>query len=89
MLKREWKSKHNISYFLFLVHSFLVSSVRAEMTEETNRTVELMDAIEQNSLHLYPVEPTPDTPFRAPSDNLTQKGGYLYLRRWGDIVVII
>ena len=68
---------------LYLFNLFPFYRVRAEMTEETNRTVELMDAIEQNSLHLYPVEPTPDTPFRAPSDNLTQKGGYLYLRRWG------
>ena len=52
------------------------------MTDDVTRTVDLMEAIEQNSMHLYPIEPSAQFPCFRESSTLTQKSGYLFLRRW-------
>jgi hypothetical protein len=55
--------------------------VHAELAQETQKTVELMDSIEQQSSHLYHAEPPVDMPFIPPNTNLVQKAGYLMMRR--------
>lgn len=58
-----------------------VQAVHAELAQDTQRTVELMDSIEQQSSHLYHAEPPIDMPFIPPNTSLVQKAGYLVMRR--------
>lgn len=57
-----------------------VQAVHADLAKETQKTVELIDSIEQQSQHLYHAEPPVDSPFIPPNTNLTQKAGYLFCR---------
>ncbi|RUS86010.1 hypothetical protein EGW08_006222 [Elysia chlorotica] len=57
-----------------------VQAVHADLAKETQKTVELIDSIEQQSQHLYHAEPPVDMPFIPPNTNLTQKAGYLFCR---------
>lgn len=56
-------------------------SVKSELVEETKKTVELVDAIEQNSEPLYSVLGPAEGAYLSQQDTLTQKAGYLFLRR--------
>nr|XP_022299277.1 DCC-interacting protein 13-alpha-like isoform X8 [Crassostrea virginica] len=58
-----------------------VQGVQQEMKAETKKTVELIDSLEQQSAHLYHAEPMVDMPYIPPNTTLTQKAGYLYVRR--------
>ncbi|XP_061175855.1 DCC-interacting protein 13-alpha-like isoform X4 [Saccostrea echinata] len=58
-----------------------VQGVQQEMKTETKKTVELIDTLEQQSAHLYHAEPMVDMPYIPPNTNLTQKAGYLFVRR--------
>ena len=51
------------------------------MTTDTQKTVDMIDNLEQQSQHKYHAEPIKDMPFIPPNTSLVQKGGYLYLRR--------
>lgn len=55
--------------------------VQQELQTETKKTVELIDSLEQQSAHLYHAEPMVDMPYIPPNTTLTQKAGYLFLRR--------
>jgi len=57
-----------------------VQSVHTDLARETQRTVELIDSIEDQSQHMYYAEPPADMPFIPPNTNLTQKAGYLFCR---------
>eukprot|EP00105_Crassostrea_gigas_P010580 XP_011425916.1 PREDICTED: DCC-interacting protein 13-alpha isoform X8 [Crassostrea gigas] len=58
-----------------------VQGVQQELQTETKKTVELIDSLEQQSAHLYHAEPMVDMPYIPPNTTLTQKAGYLYVRR--------
>lgn len=58
-----------------------VQGVQQELQTETKKTVELIDSLEQQSAHLYHAEPMVDMPYIPPNTTLTQKAGYLFLRR--------
>ncbi|XP_035221443.1 DCC-interacting protein 13-alpha-like isoform X2 [Stegodyphus dumicola] len=55
-----------------------VQGVQAELGQETQKTVELIDTIEQQSQHLYYAEPPVDMPYIPPNTGLSQKSGYLF-----------
>ncbi len=55
--------------------------VHTEMNQDTQKTVEMIESIERQSLHKYYAEPQQDMPFIPPNPTLTQKAGYLFLRR--------
>ncbi|XP_064632170.1 DCC-interacting protein 13-alpha-like isoform X2 [Lineus longissimus] len=55
--------------------------VHQEMNHETQKTVDFIDALEQQSHHLYYAEPVGDMPFIPPNTTLTQKAGYLFIRK--------
>ncbi|XP_070193584.1 DCC-interacting protein 13-alpha-like isoform X3 [Littorina saxatilis] len=57
-----------------------VQGVHSELATETQKTVELIDNIEQQSSHLYHAEPPIDMPFIPPNTSLAQKAGYLMCR---------
>ncbi|ESP00319.1 hypothetical protein LOTGIDRAFT_200897, partial [Lottia gigantea] len=57
-----------------------VQSVHAELSAETQKTVELIESIEKQSAHLYHPEPPIDMPYIPPNTALSQKAGYLYQR---------
>lgn len=57
-----------------------VQGVHAELAQETQKTVELIDTIEKQSAHLYHAEPPIDMPFIPPNTGLAQKAGYLMHR---------
>lgn len=57
-----------------------VQGVQAELNQETQKTVELIDTIEQQSQHLYYAEPPVDMPYIPPNTGLSQKNGYLFLK---------
>ncbi|KAK6175490.1 hypothetical protein SNE40_013948 [Patella caerulea] len=57
-----------------------VLSVHQELSVETQKTVELIDSIEKQSVHLYHPEPPIDMPYIPPNTSLAQKSGYLYQR---------
>ncbi|GFR99383.1 DCC-interacting protein 13-alpha [Elysia marginata] len=57
-----------------------VQAVHTDLAKVTQKTVELIDSIEQQSQHLYHAEPPVDMPFIPPNTNLTQKAGYLFCR---------
>ncbi|KAK7464555.1 hypothetical protein BaRGS_00037890, partial [Batillaria attramentaria] len=57
-----------------------VQGVHAELAQETQKTVELIDTIEKQSAHLYHAEPPIDMPFIPPNTGLVQKAGYLMYR---------
>ena len=65
----------------FNVNLYVLHRVRQELNEETRKTVEVIESIERQSLHKYYAEPHPDMPFIPPNPTLTQKAGYLFLRR--------
>ncbi|GFW41325.1 DCC-interacting protein 13-alpha [Trichonephila clavipes] len=55
-----------------------VQGVQTELGLETQKTVELIDTIEQQSQHLYYAEPPVDMPYIPPNTRLSQKSGYLF-----------
>ncbi|GBM02148.1 DCC-interacting protein 13-alpha [Araneus ventricosus] len=55
-----------------------VKGVQTELGLETQKTVELIDTIEQQSQHLYYAEPPVDMPYIPPNTRLSQKSGYLF-----------
>ncbi|XP_054722833.1 DCC-interacting protein 13-alpha-like [Uloborus diversus] len=57
-----------------------IQGVQAELGQETQKTVELIDTIEQQSQHLYYAEPPVDMPYIPPNMGLSQKSGYLFLK---------
>ncbi|XP_042905832.1 DCC-interacting protein 13-alpha isoform X1 [Parasteatoda tepidariorum] len=57
-----------------------IQGVQTEMGLETQKTVELIDTIEQQSKHLYYAEPPSDMPYIPPNTGLSQKNGYLFLK---------
>ena len=65
----------NISSFICIYFS-----VHTDLAKVTQRTVEKIDTIEQQSEHKYHAEPSADMPFVPPNTNLTQKAGYLFCR---------
>ncbi|XP_023217248.1 DCC-interacting protein 13-alpha-like isoform X1 [Centruroides sculpturatus] len=68
------------------VESFLsnistsVQGVQAELGQETQKTVELIESIEKQSQHLYYAELPVDLPYIPPNTGLSQKSGYLFQR---------
>lgn len=52
-----------------------------ELQQETKKTVDLIDNLEQQSAHLYHAEPPVEMPYIPPNTTLSQKSGYLYVRR--------
>lgn len=63
--------------FLILKHF----RVQQDLQTETKKTVEHIDTLEKQSAHMYHAEPMVDMPYIPPNTSLTQKAGYLYLRR--------
>lgn len=57
-----------------------VQGVQQELQQETKKTVDLIDNLEQQSAHLYHGQPPIDMPYIPPNTSLTQKAGYLYIR---------
>ncbi|XP_060079212.1 DCC-interacting protein 13-alpha-like isoform X2 [Ylistrum balloti] len=57
-----------------------VQGVQQELQQETKKTVDLIDNLEQQSAHLYHGQPPLDMPYIPPNTTLTQKAGYLYIR---------
>lgn len=55
--------------------------MQAELQVETKKTVEVIDNLEKQSLHMYHAEPPINMPYIPPNINLAQKSGYLFLRR--------
>lgn len=71
-----------ISVICFIHVMFLrLSRVRTEMGEETQKTVEKIETIEKQSKPLYYAEPSQEAPRIPPNPELSQKAGYLYMRR--------
>jgi DCC-interacting protein 13 alpha len=60
---------------------FLTDSVHSELREESQRKVEQIETIERQSVHKYYVEVPVDMPFIPPNTSLSQKAGYLFVRR--------
>ncbi|XP_048744313.1 DCC-interacting protein 13-alpha-like isoform X2 [Ostrea edulis] len=58
-----------------------VQGVQQDLQTETKKTVEHIDTLEKQSAHMYHAEPMVDMPYIPPNTSLTQKAGYLYLRR--------
>ena len=56
-------------------------SVQAELTQETLKTVDQVEVIEKQTAHMYHAELPKDMPYVPPNTSLTQKAGYLFLRR--------
>ena len=50
------------------------------MSQETQRTVEQIDGIEQKSVHLYFADPPEELSVVPPNVLLSQKAGFLFLR---------
>ncbi|XP_060583550.1 DCC-interacting protein 13-alpha-like [Ruditapes philippinarum] len=57
-----------------------IQGVQSELQVETKKTVDLIDSLEQQSLHMYHAEPPINMPYIPPNINLAQKSGYLFLR---------
>lgn len=57
-----------------------VQSVQRELQQETKKTVDLIDTLEQQSVQYYHAEPNPEMPYIPPNTQLSQKGGYLFVR---------
>ena len=57
-------------------------SVQVELRTETQKTVELIDTLEQQSQHRYHAEPPINMPYIPPNINLAQKSGYLLHRSY-------
>lgn len=57
-----------------------VQGVQAELGQETQKTVELIESIEKQSQHLYYAELPVDLPYIPPNTGLSQKSGYLFQR---------
>lgn len=57
-----------------------VQGVQAELGQETQKTVELIDSLEQQSQHLYYAEPPLDMPYIPPNMGLSQKSAYLFIK---------
>ena len=55
-------------------------SVQMELRTETQKTVDLIDTLEQQSQHKYHAEPPINMPYIPPNINLAQKSGYLLHR---------
>ena len=51
------------------------------MAEETQKTVERIDTIERQSRPLYHAEPSQEAQHIPPNPELSQKAGYLFMRR--------
>lgn len=65
-----------VNFILFIFR------VQAELNQETQKTVELIDTIEKQSQHLYYAEPPVDMPYIPPNTGLSQKNGYLFLKTY-------
>ena len=61
--------------------TFSYYSVHAELQAETKKTVDLIDTLEQQSIHMYYAEPPITMPYIPPNIALAQKSGYLFGRR--------
>ncbi|KAL3853219.1 hypothetical protein ACJMK2_016775 [Sinanodonta woodiana] len=72
--------KSEIEDFLSNI-SASIQQVQTELKEETKKTVELIDSLEQQSAHMYYADPPIDMPYIPPNINLSQKAGYLYIRK--------
>ncbi|CAH1784448.1 unnamed protein product [Owenia fusiformis] len=57
-----------------------VNGVHSELSSETQKTVEFIQSIEQQSQHLYHGEPVGDAPYIS-NINISQKSGYLMIRK--------
>lgn len=57
-----------------------IQSVQVELRTETQKTVELIDSLEQQSQHKYHAELPINMPYIPPNINLGQKSGYLLHR---------
>lgn len=57
-----------------------IESVQLELRADTQKTVELIDTLEQQSQHKYHAEPPINMPYIPPNINLAQKSGYLLHR---------
>lgn len=57
-----------------------IQSVQVELRTETQKTVELIDTLEQQSQHKYHAEPPINMPYIPPNITLAQKSGYLLHR---------
>ena len=77
---KEAVAKDEIDAFVANI-SASVQGVHRELGEETQRTVGVIETVEQNSQHLYHPEPVGNAPPRHPQTDLAQKAGFLYLRR--------
>lgn len=58
-----------------------VFSVQQELGQDTQKTIELIDTLENQSHHLYQPEPMVEMPYIPPNVNLVSKAGYLFMRR--------
>lgn len=61
---------------------FCICSVQTELQQDTKKTVDLIDTLEQQSVQRYHAEPNPEMPYIPPNTQLSQKGGYLFIRRY-------
>lgn len=66
---------------IILYDFYSVGRVHTELAEDTKKTVELIETIERQSVHLYHAEPPIDMPFIPPNISMVQKAGYLMHRR--------
>ncbi|KAL5015397.1 hypothetical protein ScPMuIL_009667 [Solemya velum] len=57
-----------------------IQGVHTELQLDTQKTVGLIETLEQQSAHKYHAEPPVDMPYIPPNTHLSQKGGYLLLR---------
>ncbi|KAL4227086.1 DCC-interacting protein 13-alpha [Mactra antiquata] len=57
-----------------------IQGVQAELQIETKKTVDVIDNLEKQSIHMYHAEPPINMPYIPPNINLAQKSGYLFLR---------
>ncbi|CAC5407777.1 APPL1 [Mytilus coruscus] len=71
--------KKEIEEFLNNINAS-VQGVQKELQQDTKKTVDLIDTLEQQSVQQYHAEPNPEMPYIPPNTQLAQKGGYLFIR---------
>lgn len=71
--------KREIEDFLGNI-SASVQGVQQELNQETQKTAELIDTLENQSSHLYHPEPLIEMPYIPPNTALFSKAGYLFMR---------
>ncbi|XP_076106261.1 DCC-interacting protein 13-alpha-like isoform X4 [Mytilus galloprovincialis] len=71
--------KKEIEEFLNNINAS-VQGVQKELQQDTKKTVDLIDTLEQQSVQHYHAEPNPEMPYIPPNTQLAQKGGYLFIR---------